>query len=68
MTKGKEWLQEELEKLFITQSYDHRAFVDGNVMPVKGSYNVEDVDKLVAQLGTPIDGQTEMCKQGALEI
>lgn len=59
-TKGKEWLQEELDKLFIAKSYDHTAFVNGSEMPVKGSYNAETVDELVAQLGEHIDEGEQM--------
>ena len=60
MIKGKEWLQEELSKLCMAKSYDHTAFMNGSRMPIKGSYNVEDVDGLVAQLGEHIDEGEQM--------
>lgn len=60
MVKGKEWLQEELDKLFVTHTYDHKAFVNGSTMPVKGSYSAKEVDELVEQLGDHIDEGEQM--------
>lgn len=53
MIRDKHWLQKELSKIVI-KNFNQTAFVKGDY-PILGSYTASEVDKLVSQLGEPIE-------------